>query len=43
MHRQIEIALAAPMFDPRRQISSKFFWMPERLISAMGWVSFFGD
>jgi len=25
MHRQIEIALADPMFDPQRQISSKFF------------------
>jgi hypothetical protein len=22
------------VFDPERQISAKFFWMPERLISA---------
>ena len=36
MHRQIEIALADPMFDPQRQIGSKFFWMPERLISEIG-------
>jgi hypothetical protein len=34
MHRQVEIALADPVFDPERQISRKFFWMPERLISA---------
>jgi hypothetical protein len=34
MHKQVEIALADPVFDPERQISSKFFWMPEQLISA---------
>ena len=32
--RQVEVALASPVFDPERQISTKFFWYPERLISA---------
>jgi hypothetical protein len=27
MHKQVEIALD-PVFDPQRQIASKFFWMP---------------
>jgi hypothetical protein len=31
-----KIALADPVFDPRRQISGKVFWMLERLISAIG-------
>jgi hypothetical protein len=36
-----EIARAGPVSDPQRQISHKFLWMPERLISAIGmeWVS----
>lgn len=34
MRRQVEIALSAPVFDPNRQIVRKFFWHPERLISA---------
>jgi hypothetical protein len=34
MNRQVELALAAPVFDPQRQITSKFFWMADRLISA---------
>jgi hypothetical protein len=32
--KQVAIALADPVFDPQRQISAKFFWMAERLISA---------
>jgi hypothetical protein len=36
MHKQVEIALVDPVFGPQLQISSKFFWMPERLISAIG-------
>lgn len=34
MHRQVQIALADPVFDPDRQITARFFWMAERLISA---------
>jgi hypothetical protein len=34
MHKQVEIALADLVFDPDRQISAKFFWWAERLISA---------
>jgi hypothetical protein len=34
MKQQVEIALAAPVFDPERQITTKFFWYPERYISA---------
>lgn len=34
MHPQVNIALAAPVFDPEHQIVGKFFWYPERLISA---------
>jgi hypothetical protein len=34
--KQVEITLADPVFDPQRQISRKFFWCPERLISAIG-------
>jgi hypothetical protein len=34
MHKQVEIALSAPVFDPERQITMKMFWCPERLISA---------
>jgi hypothetical protein len=34
MHKQVEIALADPLFDPQRQISRKFFWIAERGISA---------
>ena len=30
----VAIALADPVFDPERQITSKFFWYPERHISA---------
>ena len=32
--RQVQIALSAPVFDPETQINSRFFWFPERLISA---------
>lgn len=28
------VALASPIFDPATQIDSRFFWFPERLISA---------
>jgi hypothetical protein len=28
------IALARPVFDPERQIDRRYFWRPERLISA---------
>jgi ribosomal protein L32 len=34
--KQVEITLADPVFDPQRQISRKFFWCPERLISVIG-------
>jgi hypothetical protein len=34
--QNIEITLADPVFDPRRQISQKFFWCPERFISGIG-------
>jgi hypothetical protein len=34
--RQVKITIADPVFDPQRQISRKFFWCPERLISAIG-------
>jgi hypothetical protein len=34
--KQVEIMLGEPVFDPQRQISRKFFWCPERLISAIG-------
>jgi hypothetical protein len=34
--KQVEITLADPVFDPQRQISRKFFWCSERLISAIG-------
>jgi hypothetical protein len=30
----VETALAAPVFDPQRQITGKFFWLAERHISA---------
>jgi hypothetical protein len=36
MHKAVEITLAEQVFDPQRQISRKFFWRPERLISAIG-------
>jgi hypothetical protein len=36
MQRQVEIALADPVFDPHRQISRKFSWSGERPISAIG-------
>jgi hypothetical protein len=36
MHKAVEITLAEQVFDPQRQISRKFFWCPERLISAIG-------
>jgi hypothetical protein len=29
MHRQIAIALAAPVFDPATQIVPQFFWRAE--------------
>lgn len=29
MHRQIAIALAAPVFDPETQMAAKFFWRVE--------------
>jgi hypothetical protein len=32
--RQVEAALAAPVFDPERQIDARFFWLAERNISA---------
>jgi hypothetical protein len=32
--QQVQIALAAPVFDPERQIDQRFFWYPERKISA---------
>lgn len=32
--RQKALALAAPVFDPETQIVSRFFWWPERTISA---------
>ena len=38
MHEQVAIALAHPVFDPQARIAAgaggKFFWRPERLISA---------
>jgi hypothetical protein len=34
MHPQAEIALNAPVFDPERQITTKFFWLAEPKISA---------
>jgi hypothetical protein len=30
---QVEIALADPVFDPERQITDKYFWWADRLIS----------
>jgi hypothetical protein len=33
--KQVEITVADPVFDPQRQISRKFFWCPERLMSAI--------
>jgi hypothetical protein len=38
--KQVEITLADPVFDPQDQIGRKFFWCPERLISAIGMESF---
>ena len=32
--KYVEMALAAPVFDPERQIDTRFFWYPERTISA---------
>jgi hypothetical protein len=32
--QQMQIALAAPVFDPVRQIDRRFFWYPERKLSA---------
>ena len=32
--KQKAIALAHPVFDPASQIDRRFFWFPERLISA---------
>lgn len=29
MRRQIEMALKHPVFDPERQIDSRFFWFDE--------------
>ena len=38
MHEQVATALAHPVFDPQTLIATgtggKFFWRPERLISA---------
>jgi hypothetical protein len=34
MNRQVEVALANPVFDPERQIIKTHFWWPERLVSA---------
>lgn len=34
MHPQAKIALAAPVFDPERQIVKQFFWWAEPNISA---------
>jgi hypothetical protein len=36
MHEQVEIALPDPVFNPKRQVSAKFFRWAERLISAIG-------
>ena len=32
--KQKALALASPVFDPGTQITRRFFWFPERLISA---------
>ena len=34
MTPQVNVALAEPVFDPERQITTKFFWYPEPKISA---------
>lgn len=34
MNEHIAIALADPVYDPDRQITRKYFWYVERLISA---------
>ncbi len=34
MHKQAEISLAHPVFDPETQITQRFFWAAERLITA---------
>ena len=34
MNIRAQIALAAPVFDPEAQITGRFFWNPERRISA---------
>ena len=34
MNQHVDIALSAPVFDPERQITKKFFWYPEPKISA---------
>lgn len=33
MHRQIEIALKAPVFDPAHQMDEQYFWFAEPKIS----------
>jgi 4-alpha-glucanotransferase len=35
MNKQVEIALAHPVFDPKRQITTKYDWWAERLVTAM--------
>jgi hypothetical protein len=40
MHKQVEIMPADLAFDPQRQMSRKFFWCPERLISGIVWNDF---
>jgi hypothetical protein len=32
--RYVETALAAPVFDPDRQIDARFFWWADRNVSA---------
>jgi len=34
MNQHAEIALAAPVFDPERQIDGRFFWWADRHVSA---------
>jgi hypothetical protein len=34
MRQYVETALAAPIFDPEKQVNAKFFWWADRHISA---------
>lgn len=31
---QMQVALSRPIFDPQTQIDGRYFWFPERLLSA---------